>query len=228
MQVQLFGETIHERLKYWRNEVLGVSQSRLCETVNSHLPEEDRVAVTTVSNYERTTEPRGSFLGALKKAYPEINLEWLVAGQGKLLASEQRTAEALRKARAENGEGNTATPVLDLPGMQRFRGLAEPAVHVLVAFLEEVRQSNPEYQSEHSRQWRDFLQRFSHFFFEPFQSTRHFAARQGLSDDQLTNYTLSLIAAIRPLVLTLRDREKVQGAAPVGSGSDPGVLTSHE
>ena len=215
MQVQLFGETIHERLKYWRHEVLGVSQSRLCETVNSHLPAEDRVAVTTVSNYERTTEPRGSFLGALKKAYPEINLDWLVVGQGKLLASEQRTAEALRLARAENGGGG-ATPLMDQAGMQRFRGLSEPAVHILVAFLEEVRQSNPEYQSEHSRQWRDFLQRFSHFFFEPFQSTRHFAARQSLSDDQLTNYTLALIASIRPLVMTPRGRAKVQGAALVG------------
>ncbi len=215
--MQFFGETIHDRLKYWRHEVLGVSQSRLCETVNSHLPAEDRVAVTTVSNYERTTEPRGSFLAALKKAYPEINLEWLVAGQGKLLASEQRTADALRQARAENGEGSAATTVMEQPGMQRFRGLAEPAVHVLVAFLEEVRQSNPEYQSENSRAWRDFLQRFSHFFFEPFQSTRHFSARQALSDDELTNYTLSLIAALRPLVVGLRAREKAQGTAQLGA-----------
>jgi hypothetical protein len=218
MTVQNIGSTIHDRLRQWRQEVLSVSQAKLCQAVNSHLPEADRVAVTTVSNYERTTEPRGSFLAALKRAYPEINLEWLIAGEGKVLVGEQRTAEALRHARTEEGHAEVTVPVMEQPGMQRFRGLPEPAVHVLVAFLEEVRQSNPEYRSEHSRTWRDFLQRFSHFFFEPFQSTRHFSSRPSLSDDDLTNYTLSLIAALRPLVLAIRAREKAQQLTPVGTG----------
>ena len=83
MQLQIF-ETFHERLRFWRREVAEVSQKELCDAVNQRLGSSDQVSVATVSNYERSTEPRASFLGALKQAYPQVSLEWLVSGTGKL------------------------------------------------------------------------------------------------------------------------------------------------
>jgi hypothetical protein len=199
-QLQFFGETIHERLRFWRIELAKVSQAEICRAVNQHLADGDQVAVTTVSNYERKTEPRASFLAALKQAYPALSLMWLVTGAGRPLQGEQG---------GTLGEGDGfelgGTELLSRqPGMHRFRDLPPAAAHVLLAFLQEVRLSAGEYQGEHSRAWRDFLQRFSHLFFEPFQSPRHFKAQEMMSDSQLTDYTLALVCAIRPLVLSIR------------------------
>ena len=106
-----------------------------------------------------------------------------------------------------SGQGaTTVSSLLDQPGMHRFRVLPEPAAHTLLAFLDEVRESVPDYEGDQSRSWRDFLQRFSHFFFEPFQSTRHFQAVDTMSDGELTNYTIALIGAVRPVVMSLHDR----------------------
>lgn len=191
---------MHERLRFWRTKLAKASQAEMCSLVNHYLAEEDRVAVTTLSNYERKTEPRASFLAALKRAYPALSLSWLVTGEGRPLYR-----------REEGGPGGgdgfelAGTEVLaEQPGMHRFRDLPPVAAHILLAFLEEVRISTPEYQGDHSRAWRDFLQRFSHLYFEPFQSPRHFAAQETMSDSELTDYTLALVCAIRPLVVSLR------------------------
>lgn len=203
-QLQFFGDSVHERLRFWRTEVVGVSQLGLCDVVNGYLSEAERVGVTTVSNYERTTEPRASFLAALKRVYPALSLNWLVTGEGRPLQSSVTAAPA-----AEALLDDAAVAHLtDQPGMHRFRILPLPAACILTAFLDEVRQSVPDYQDEQSRAWRDFLQRLSHFFFEPFQSTRHFAALDVLSDGELTDYTLAVIGAVRPLVASLRNRER--------------------
>ena len=204
-QLQFFGDTVHERLKYWRTEVAKVSQAELCRVVNQHLRAEDQVAVTTVSNYERTTEPRASFLAALKTMYPKLSLEWFVSGEGRPLQGSHTTGSDGVGGAAGTG-GVTLSSLMDQPGMHRFRMLPQPAAHTLLAFLEEVRQSVPDYQGDQSRSWRDFLQRFSHFFFEPFQSTRHFRAVDAMSDGDATNYTIALIGAVRPLVTSLHDR----------------------
>ena len=204
-QLHFFGDTVHERLKYWRTEVAKVSQAGLCREVNRHLPTEDQVAVTTVSNYERTTEPRASFLAALKTVYPRMSLTWFVSGEGRPLQRSGRTMS--EHADGASGQGaTTVSSLLDQPGMHRFRVLPEPAAHTLLAFLDEVRESVPDYEGDQSRSWRDFLQRFSHFFFEPFQSTRHFQAVDTMSDGELTNYTIALIGAVRPVVMSLHDR----------------------
>lgn len=195
---------MHERLRFWRTEIVGVSQIGLCNAVNGYLSEADRVGVTTVSNYERTTEPRASFLAALKRVYPALSLNWLVTGEGRPLQSSVPAAPA---GDAVPGDAAVAS-LTDQPGMHRFRILPLAAALILTAFLNEVRQSLPDYQDEQSRAWRDFLQRLSHFFFEPFQSTRHFAALDVLSDGDLTDYTLAVIAAVRPLVASLRDWER--------------------
>ena len=158
-----------------------------------------------MSNYERSTEPRASFLAALKKAFPELNLDWLVSGDGRPLAPEKRIAELLSRAQGEEGLG-AFSELLRHPGMQRLRALPEPAAHMMLVFLEEVRLADMGYCGYQSRAWRDFLQRFSHLYFEPFQSPRHFAPKETLSDLELINYTLALIVALRPLVLALRGR----------------------
>ena len=87
---------VQERFKYWRQDIAGVSQAQLCEEVNRHLPEESEVAVTTISNYERATEPRVSFLDAIKKAYPDLNLSWLISGSGEPQLSDEQAAEIVR------------------------------------------------------------------------------------------------------------------------------------
>jgi hypothetical protein len=173
----------------------------MCRTVNELLPAGDRVAVTTVSNYERRTEPRASFLAALKHAYPALNLAWLVSGEGRPL---QGGASRVSGEVDTSGLGGTELLVKQ-PGMHRFRDLPPAAAQILLAFLEEVRLSTPEYQGDQSRSWRDFLQRFSHLFFEPFQSPRHFAPKEAMSDNELTSYTLALVCAIRPIVMSIRN-----------------------
>jgi len=210
-QLHFFGDNVHERLRFWRTEVIGISQVGLCDAVNRYLSQADQVGVTTVSNYERTTEPRASFLAALKQVYPSLNLDWLVTGAGRPLQTSHGTLPA--SAGGELPDGDAVARLTDQPGMHRFRMLPLAAACILVAFLDEVRQSVPDYQDEQSRSWRDFLQRLSHFFFEPFQSTRHFAALDILSDSELTNYTLGLIGAVRPLVASLRSRQRSGGEA---------------
>ena len=210
-QLQFFGDSLHERLRFWRTDVIGVSQVALCQAVNHYLSEAEQVGVTTVSNYERTTEPRASFLAALKRVYPALNLDWLITGEGRPLQTSRGDWPGLAAAGTEGG--SAVGHLTDQPGMHRFRVLPLTAACILVAFLDEVRQSAPEYQDEQSRSWRDFLQRLSHFYFEPFQSTRHFAALDILSDGELTDYTLAVVAAVRPLVASLRSRPRPAGEA---------------
>jgi hypothetical protein len=200
-QLQFFGDTFHERLRWWRTQVVRVTQVALCETVNAALPESERVAVTTVSNYERSTEPRASFLGALKTSFPQLNVDWLVTGEGRPAVADRGVAAAMERA---DGQQGALAQLVQMPGMQRFRVVPHPAAYVLLTFLEEVRLTVPEYQGDQSRAWRDFLQRLSHMFFEPFQSPRHFVGREAITDQELTTYTLALVAALRPLVLGLR------------------------
>ncbi len=212
MQIQIFGDSVQARLKHWREEIAKVSQAQLCELVNRHLPKGKGVVVSTVSNYERTTEPRASFLAALKHAYPELNLDWLVSGEGKLVAAEQEIAEVLRTLQSE---GRSALgQLVQQPGLQRFRTLPEPAAHVVLAFLQEVKLSTPEYRKENQRPWREFLQRFTPIFFEPLQAPRNFATKEALSEHETTTYAVSLVATLRPLVPSFRSHDPMRVASP--------------
>lgn len=213
MQIQIFGDTVQTRLKHWRQEIAAVSQAELCEQVNRHLPEGKGVVVSTISNYERTTEPRASFLAALKQAYPKLNLDWLVSGKGKLLGADRQLGELLDSLNSEEGR-SALGQLMQQPGLQRFRKLPEPAAHVVLAFLQEVRLSTPEYRGDHSRPWREFLQRFSSIFFEPLQSPRNFAALEALSAHELTTYVAAVVAALRPLVPSFRSRQLTRVAPP--------------
>ena len=75
-------DTLRERLRYWRRIVMGLTQRELCEWLNQDKPKEERVPKTTLSNYERGTEPPASFIEALKRAFPDLNLNWLLLNEG--------------------------------------------------------------------------------------------------------------------------------------------------
>jgi hypothetical protein len=80
--------TLQERFGYWRQEVAGLSLRALQEAVNAHLTPGSQVSLGTVSNYEGGSEnepmpgPRAEFLVALKRAFPNLNLNWLLFGAG--------------------------------------------------------------------------------------------------------------------------------------------------
>jgi hypothetical protein len=80
-------DTIQGRLKYWLTDVEGVSLRRVHLAVNEQLPEKLQVSLTTMSNYTRgevvdVPGPRAEVLVALKKAFPDLNLAWLLFGRG--------------------------------------------------------------------------------------------------------------------------------------------------
>lgn len=80
--------TVQDRLRHLREQVLGLSLRELQEAVNAELPEDGRVSLGTVSNYERSgpdgrrAGPRAEFLAALKRAFPALRLSWLLLGEG--------------------------------------------------------------------------------------------------------------------------------------------------
>ena len=219
MQLQIFGDSVNERLRYWRKEVARISQAELAGNVNALLEESDQVAVTTVSNYERSTEPRASFLAALKRSFPDLNLDWLITGKGNPEAWESRVAEVLSRVDVEEGLGGFSE-LMKQPGLQRFKVLPQGAQHVVYAFLEEVRLSSSDYESGNSRAWRDFVQRFSQIFFEPFQAPRHFVAQDDLAAHEFTTYALQVVAGLRPLVLSITGRQSrlAPRLTPAGGG----------
>lgn len=91
-------EEIGDRLRHWREDVKGLSLRELRDAVNGHLPPRRRVSLGTVSNYERSggdrAGPRAGFVAALKEAFPELRLEWLLLGRGGPTAVEASVAAA--------------------------------------------------------------------------------------------------------------------------------------
>ena len=91
-------DTVQSRLKHFREAVLGLSLRELRERVNAELEAEDRLSLGTLSNYERPAGerrrpgPRTEFLGALKRAFPDLRLEWLVLGEGQPTRTTERLA----------------------------------------------------------------------------------------------------------------------------------------
>lgn len=81
--------SVQERLRHFREHVRGLSLREMLASVNAELAEADRISLGTLSNYERAPTsgasrggPRASFLGALKRAFPELRLRWLLLGEG--------------------------------------------------------------------------------------------------------------------------------------------------
>ncbi len=92
--------TVQERIRHWRVSVKSMSLRELRDVVNAHLPEPARVSLGTINNYERTPAPgavgrggpRSDFILALKRAFPELRLDWLVCGEGEATEIAQRLA----------------------------------------------------------------------------------------------------------------------------------------
>lgn len=92
--------TVQERIRHWRISVKRMSLREFRDAVNRHLPESARLSLGTINNYERVPGkgvgarggPRSDFIEALKQAFPELRLDWLVCGVGEPSELAQRLA----------------------------------------------------------------------------------------------------------------------------------------
>ena len=216
-------DTVANRFQYWRRDVARVSLRQLSEAVNQHLVGKARVSVSTVNNYEvRDNEPKVSFLVALKNEYPDLNLDWLMFGEGDPSVTNEQAAELVQK-RASRALGKLGRG--GLSDVHGFGKLPLAARSALVSFFSDVRLSGPPYL-EHQDQpglrtsraaakreesaLAEFTAIIDAILFAPFDRRKHFVALEGLKDEEATSYTLMLIAALRPLVFTLRLRSDLK------------------
>ena len=219
-------KTVAHRLKSWRKNVARVSLRELREAVNQHLVGDDQVSVSTVNNYEVPgREPRASYLVALKRAFPELNLDWLLFGEGEPSISKQEAAKS-RQQRALKALGTLAQKRLQ--DVQRFGQLPLSARDALLSFFSDVRLSGPPYleqlakpeplpffsaaEAEEGTAFADFIAAVDKILFAPFEATEHFVSVEGLSEEEATGYTLTLVAALRPLVRSLRLPSQVRSS----------------
>ncbi|MDX1396014.1 MAG: hypothetical protein R3195_16650 [Gemmatimonadota bacterium] len=92
-------DTVQERLRYLRETVLGLSLREFRAAINARLDEAEALSLGTVSNYERPPDdgtrragPRAEFLAALKHAFPQIRLDWVLFGEGQATEVAERLA----------------------------------------------------------------------------------------------------------------------------------------
>lgn len=107
--------TVQERIHHWRVSVKRMSLREFRDVVNARLSETARVSLGTISNYERTPSPgsasrggpRSDFIMALKTAFPELRLDWLLCGAGEPTELAQRLAApgGLESEGADRGAG---------------------------------------------------------------------------------------------------------------------------
>lgn len=92
-------DSVQSRLRHWRTEVKGLSVREFQAAVNEHLSD-GGVSLGTVSNYEqppdgpRSAQPRADYLAGVKRAFPELRIEWLLLGAGPPSLAAGRAAEA--------------------------------------------------------------------------------------------------------------------------------------
>lgn len=93
--------SVQERLRYWRAEMKQLSLREFQAAVNACLAPERRVSLGSVSNYEqrpgaaRSASPRAEYVAAVKAAFPEVRLEWLLLGAGEPTSAAERVSEAV-------------------------------------------------------------------------------------------------------------------------------------
>ena len=142
--------TVQLRLRFFRGDVLGLSLREFRRRVNAELPPADRLSLGTLSNYENTADgrsragPRAEFIGALKRAFPPLRLEWLILGEGAPTTIEERLAapEGLEgKAGDEEGETFAARVLERYPDLEL---LAPEASAMFMAALTRLAMGEPE------------------------------------------------------------------------------------
>jgi len=115
--------TVQDRIRYFREEVKGMSMREFQRLVNAELAEPDQVSLGTISNYERTPEPgkrraspRAEVLAAMGSAFPELRLPWLLMGEGEPTEMAHRVAAGQpldEVAHGGGGAGSLAARVLE-------------------------------------------------------------------------------------------------------------------
>ena len=142
--------TVQSRLRLFRGDVLGLSLREFRRRVNAELSPADRLSLGTLSNYENTADgrsragPRAEFIGALKRAFPPLRLEWLILGEGAPTTVEERLAapEGLeRKAGGEEGETFAARVLERYPDLEL---LSPEASAMFMAALTRLAMGEPE------------------------------------------------------------------------------------
>jgi hypothetical protein len=218
-QIEASNLQLTARFRHLRTGVLRVSLRELAADVNRHLNPADQVSVSTVNNYEgrggaEGPEPRASFLAALKAAYPRVNLEWLILGKGQPLVSDSAAVE-FTQGRVLQALGRLSEQ--RLRGM-RFGTLPAPAREVVLQFIGNVRISGQPYATPDAvrlpslappgpqeEAWRSFVSALETILFAPFDQPAHFVKLEDLSAEERTAYVLTMVAALRPLVRSLRE-----------------------
>lgn len=122
----IFMNTVHERLRYFRETVEGLSLRELQARVNEQLGEDAALSLGTVSNYERPPDdggrragPRVEFVAALGRAFPDLRIEWLVCGAGlPTRVAERLAAPEGLEADAADGEGFAGRVLARYPDLE--------------------------------------------------------------------------------------------------------------
>lgn len=116
-------DSVQERLRFWREEVKGLSLRQFQRSVNARLPADMQVSLGTVANYEHAPEadgrragPRAEFVAGLKRAFPELRLEWLLLGEGEPTRLAQALAgeEGLESGGGRADESGEEGPAVSL------------------------------------------------------------------------------------------------------------------
>lgn len=140
--------TVHDRLRYFRETVKGLSLREFRDRVNERLEPGGSLSLGTVSNYERGREngsrpgPRAEFLVALKEAFPDVRLEWLLLGEGPptVLGEELSAPEGL-EAVAQREGGFAARVLARYPDLEL---LSPEASALFMAALTRLAMGEPE------------------------------------------------------------------------------------
>lgn len=231
-----------DRLEHWRTEEVGCSQRELRETVNEHLPPgHQRRSDQSISNWEVpwTDEtgawkesphagPPSAFLVGLKRAFPEVNLGWLLFGHGEPRVSDEAAHQFLQQVADELPDPD---PEARIPSLFLRRHLPRPAKEALLSFFREVYESNVQHFAETSgpafvdvegtredpvswdafrrlgaRRIDEVRNRVCELLEEPLRGdeTGAWASVEELSDAELTSYVQGQLAAWRPLLRSMR------------------------
>lgn len=195
---------VADRLEEWREEN-GLTYRDVQEAVNEELPKEARVgSASTIHKWERKQRRGGQpakFLIGLKRAYPYLNLSWLLFGEGNPFVGPDW----------EPGDGGEVlpTPARDqkIPAARLREEIPEPAKRALLNFFEEVAFSDPVYYFGEGEEGRRRIESLREMVVRQVVGPGgdFFADLEELTDAEKTSYVYATLSALRPRVRGLRE-----------------------